>query len=152
MKKFLAIFGLMLSATAHAYDYTDQAQVLSSEPIYSSGGTHQECYDEPANSSNGSALNAGTVIGGIAGGLLGHQVGGGNGKTAATAVGAVTGAFVGNNINNSGAGTSRNCRTVSDQPTISGYRVTYQFAGHRGTVTMRQNPGAYVNVGVVVIQ
>jgi uncharacterized protein YcfJ len=35
------------------------------------------------------------VIGAIAGGLIGNQVGGGNGKTAATAVGAVIGSRVG---------------------------------------------------------
>lgn len=35
------------------------------------------------------------IIGAIAGGLIGNQVGGGNGKTAATAVGAVIGSRVG---------------------------------------------------------
>src|SRR4051812_29173493 len=43
---------------------------------------------------------AGTVIGGIAGGLIGHQIGGGSGNTAATIVGAAGGALAGNQVQN----------------------------------------------------
>ena len=41
---------------------------------------------------------AGTMIGGIAGGLIGHQIGGGSGQTAATIVGSVGGAVAGNQV------------------------------------------------------
>lgn len=41
---------------------------------------------------------AGTAIGAVAGGLLGHQVGGGKGKTLATAGGAVAGGVIGNKV------------------------------------------------------
>lgn len=41
---------------------------------------------------------AGTAIGAVAGGLLGNQVGGGDGKKAATVVGALGGAYAGNRI------------------------------------------------------
>ena len=41
---------------------------------------------------------AGTVIGGIAGGLIGHQIGGGSGQTAATIVGSVGGAVAGREV------------------------------------------------------
>ncbi len=41
---------------------------------------------------------AGTVIGGIAGGLLGHQIGAGSGQTAATIIGGVGGAVAGNQV------------------------------------------------------
>lgn len=43
-------------------------------------------------------VNAGTVVGGIAGGVLGHQIGSGSGQTAATIVGAIGGAVVGHEI------------------------------------------------------
>ena len=43
-------------------------------------------------------INAGTLIGGIAGGVIGHQIGSGRGNTAATIVGALGGAAVGNQI------------------------------------------------------
>ncbi len=41
---------------------------------------------------------AGTAVGAIAGGLIGHQLGGGNGKTLATVGGAVAGGYAGNQI------------------------------------------------------
>lgn len=43
-------------------------------------------------------VGLGTVAGGVIGGLLGNQVGGGNGKTAMTVLGAAGGAFAGNKI------------------------------------------------------
>ncbi len=41
---------------------------------------------------------AGNIVGGIAGALLGNQVGGGSGRVAATAVGGILGAIVGGNV------------------------------------------------------
>ena len=43
-------------------------------------------------------IGLGTVAGGLIGGLLGNQVGGGNGKTLATVAGLAGGAFAGNTI------------------------------------------------------
>ena len=40
----------------------------------------------------------GTVIGAVAGGLIGHQIGGGKGKDLATVGGAVAGGYAGNQI------------------------------------------------------
>ncbi|SFC49023.1 Glycine zipper 2TM domain-containing protein [Polaromonas sp. OV174] len=46
----------------------------------------------------GTTVGLGTVAGGVVGGLLGHQVGGGSGKTAMTVLGAAGGAYAGNTI------------------------------------------------------
>lgn len=43
-------------------------------------------------------IGLGTVAGGVIGGLLGNQVGGGNGKTLATVAGVAGGAYAGNTI------------------------------------------------------
>jgi outer membrane lipoprotein SlyB len=48
--------------------------------------------------SDNQPINAGTVLGGIAGGVIGHQIGSGRGNTAATIVGTIGGAVVGNQI------------------------------------------------------
>lgn len=61
---------------------------------------------------------AGTAIGAVAGGLLGHQVGGGKGKTLATVGGAVAGGYAGNKIqehhqeNNARSHIERRCHWV----------------------------------------
>jgi uncharacterized protein YcfJ len=74
---------------------------------------------------------AGAVIGGVAGAVLGHQIGGGSGKDLATVLGAVGGAVAGNQIesNNQAA-----------QVRIS-YRVTVQ--GDNGAIRQFDvpNPG-----------
>jgi len=46
----------------------------------------------------GEGIGAGAVIGGIAGGVLGHQVGSGRGNDVATVAGAIGGAVVGHQI------------------------------------------------------
>jgi outer membrane lipoprotein SlyB len=58
----------------------------------------------------------GAVVGGVAGAILGNQIGGGSGRTAATVLGGVAGAAVGNNI-------ARNQQGVTTAP---GYRITMQ--------------------------
>lgn len=48
--------------------------------------------------SSNNEIGVGTVIGGVAGGILGHQVGGGTGKDVATVAGAVGGAVIGHQL------------------------------------------------------
>jgi outer membrane lipoprotein SlyB len=55
---------------------------------------------------------AGTVLGGIAGGLLGHQVGGGSGQTAATILGSVGGAVAGNQVQKNARGSNETFRVT----------------------------------------
>ena len=45
--------------------------------------------------------DTGTLVGGVAGGLLGNQFGHGGGRIAATAVGALAGAYIGNAVGRS---------------------------------------------------
>lgn len=87
--------------------------------------------------SNGAAL--GTVIGAVVGGLLGHQVGGGKGKTAATVAGAVGGGFAGHAIGErSGQGDY-------------GWQVEVQLQnGQYATVTQRDPPQVQVGDYVMI--
>jgi len=62
--------------------------------------------------SDNQPINAGTVIGGIAGGVIGHQIGSGGGKTAATVIGTIGGAVVGNQIEKNRTQASRYRITV----------------------------------------
>ncbi|MDB5895818.1 MAG: hypothetical protein JWQ88_3349 [Rhodoferax sp.] len=65
----------------------------------------------------GRASGAGAIIGGVAGAVLGRQIGGGFGRDAATAVGAIGGAVAGNSIEK-----NRSAPTVNDV-----YRVSIQL-------------------------
>lgn len=96
---------------------------------------------------------AGTAIGAVAGGLLGHLVGGGKGKTLATVAGAVGGGYAGNKIEQAHqhgtvtSTTERECSTVNDSSTkIVGYDVKYQYNGVTRTTRMDHDPGNRVEV------
>lgn len=66
---------------------------------YSQAPTYQQpapAYQQPAPVAQNSPIGIG--VGAVVGGLLGNQVGSGNGKTLATIAGAVGGGFLGNEI------------------------------------------------------
>lgn len=144
-KKFLiaAMMALSIPAMAEADTYT--AKVMSSTPIHQTIAG-QECFQVPVQQSQGSqsTLNAGTVLGGIAGALLGAQVGQGNGKVAAGALGAVGGALAGNSINQGQqqGGTRQECHDVQKQ-VVSGYQVEFMLGGkYKGSATVPSAPSA----------
>jgi uncharacterized protein YcfJ len=96
---------------------------------------------------------AGTAVGAIAGGLLGHAVGGGNGKTLATVAGAAAGGYTGNRVQKNlqdkdvVSSTEHRCRTVHEPSAkVVGYDVTYRFDGKDGVVRTAFKPGATLPV------
>jgi uncharacterized protein YcfJ len=142
----------------------ENARVRSSVPVYAEVQVPRtECTtqavvtERPAPPDRPNLVGAG--IGAVAGGLLGHTVGGGSGKTAATAVGAVAGAVVGNNLaNRADAGRAertpaevQNCTTVHAPETrFMGYRVRYEYGGREFEAMVRGKPGATLPVRVSV--
>ncbi len=90
---------------------------------------------------------AGTAAGAVIGGVLGNQVGGGNGKKVATVGGAIVGGIIGKNVQANHQAkqtyqtTERQCRTERAQDQITGYDVTYEIDGESGVVFMDHKPG-----------
>jgi len=73
--------GYYTTSDSNTYVIMKQGVILSSKPIIlRDNGT-------------------GTILGAVAGGVLGHQVGGGTGKTVATVAGSLLGAAAGNSLN-----------------------------------------------------
>jgi uncharacterized protein YcfJ len=96
---------------------------------------------------------AGTAIGAVVGGLLGNQIGGGNGKKIATVAGAVGGGYAGNKVQGSMQAsdtyttTENRCSTVTDtSEKVVGYDVKYQLDGKEGRVRMENDPGSRIPV------
>jgi uncharacterized protein YcfJ len=90
------------------------------------------------------------IIGGLLGGVLGHQVGGGSGKDLATVGGVVAGAAIGSNMNRGDSGTSyaqdvRRCETTPST-TPAYWDVTYDFHGVQHKVQMASEPGRFIPV------
>jgi len=93
MKKFLCATTFFLVGFVSGATYGQSTvQIIREEP-YMVRQHIQTCTTQPVTKTSPNV----NILGAIAGGLLGNQVGGGNGKTAATAVGAVIGSQVGTN-------------------------------------------------------
>lgn len=140
------------------------ARVVSVDPVRKTvNNPRQVCHDEVVSQSEPPKDQhqiAGTAIGAVAGGLLGHQIGGGKGRTLATVAGAVGGGYAGKKIQESRqhanvtTSTVRKCETVSDSSTkVVGYDVRYEYNGVTRTVRMDHDPGDRVQVqeGVVAV-
>ena len=101
-----AALGVAAVAGLNVLDRGPQyAQVVSSTPIKESVKTpRQECrnvtvtHRRPVQDEN---RIAGSVLGAVAGGVIGHQFGGGRGRDVATVVGALGGGYAGNQIQGS---------------------------------------------------
>lgn len=94
---------------------------------------------------------AGTVIGALAGGLLGNQIGGGTGKKVATVAGAAAGGYAGNTVqgnmqdSDTYQTTETRCSTVTDSSEkLVGYDVKYELDGKVSQVRMEFDPGSKI--------
>jgi uncharacterized protein YcfJ len=93
----------------------------------------------------------GTVIGALAGGLLGNQIGGGTGKKVATVAGAAAGGYAGNQVqgnmqdSDTYQTTETRCNTVTDtSEKLVGYDVKYKLDGTVSQVRMDYDPGSKI--------
>ena len=108
----------------------------------------------------------GTLLGVLIGGALGNQVGKGDGRTAATIGGAVIGGAIGNHIARENdnydeyrdsSGIVRRCRIVTSYDNsydnsriVTGYNVTYRYAGKYYHAVTNYRPGRTMRVVVDV--
>lgn len=98
-----AALGVAAVASLNVFERGPQyAQVVSATPIKETVKTpRQECrnvtvtHRRPVQDEN---RITGSVLGAVAGGVIGHQFGGGRGKDVATVVGALGGGYAGNQI------------------------------------------------------
>ena len=129
----------------------EYARVISSTPVYASN--REECWNpqtgqyEERRDRSSSRIGAGTAVGAVAGGVLGHQVDEGAG----TAIGAILGGLLGHEIEkrqgrDDDLDYSR-CRVAQDTSNVENYEVTYRFKGQDYTTTMSYDPGPRLLVG-----
>lgn len=169
MKRSVIIcLATLLAAGVQAQTFNDTARVRTVNPQYENVSVpRNECTNQwmtdpqPAASSRN---YGGLAIGGVAGAVLGHQIGGGRGRDAATAVGAIVGALTGEQLANQngwGGGYQQasplqqrqvqSCRTVNEmQSRLTGYQVEYEYRGQLYSTVTRENPGRTLAVRVSV--
>ena len=131
------------------------AQVVSATPIKETVKTpRKECrnvtvtHRRPVQDEN---RLTGSVLGAVAGGVIGHQFGGGRGKDVATVVGALGGGYAGNQVQgamqerDTYTSTQQRCKTVYDKSEkMLGYDVTYKIGDQQGEIRMENDPGTQI--------
>jgi uncharacterized protein YcfJ len=180
MKKTLiaAALAAVSAGPVFADTYFDSAAVLGVRPVTERTPVNrEECWSEQrrgyeertvTRQDNGAPIGAATVLGAIAGGVLGHQVGGGHGKDAATAGGAIVGGIVGNQIDRDQGNVVppsqsveverrpvtrevERCRTVQEVREVAvGYDVRYRYGNREFVTRLPYDPGRRVKVAVDV--
>lgn len=159
----------LLAAGVQAQTFNDTARVRAVNPQYENvSAPRNDCTNQWVTEQQPVASSrnyGGLALGGIAGAVLGNQVGGGRGRQAATALGAVVGALTGEqlaNQNSLGSGYQQgsplqqrqvqNCRAVNDvQSRLTGYQVEYEYRGQVYSTVTRENPGRTLPVRVSVV-
>ena len=178
MKKLMlvaAVAAAFASLTpAFAESYTDSAAVVSSRAITDRIPVNrEECWSEQrrgyeerrvTRQDNGQAIGAGTVIGAIAGGVIGHQFGNSSGgRDRGTAAGAIVGGLIGNQVDRDRSGETlevervpvtrdvERCRTVGDMREVPvGYEVRYRYGGREFVARLPRDPGRRLRIAVDV--
>ena len=148
MKKLTA---LVLLATAGVAQAQEVGQVISRTAVYQQVAVpRQTCSQTPVAVQNPTS-GAGALMGAIAGGAIGNQIGGGSGRALATMAGVVGGAIMGDKIENPG-NQIQNQTTCSTQTVyenrLIGYNVVYEYAGKQYNVQLPQDPGPTIQLQV----
>lgn len=145
-----AVAGLDMFSSGPQY-----AQVVTATPINETIKTpRQQCrnitvtHRRPVQDEN---KIAGSLLGAVAGGVLGHQFGGGHGKTVTTVAGALAGGYAGNRVQGSlqdsdtYSSNQQRCQTVYDKSQkLIGYDVTYKIGDQQGKIRMDHDPGTQI--------
>ncbi len=169
-KTLVVVLGMLAAATASAHgrkgtvDYV-YAKVVDVDPIVrrvTVTRPRHECWDEVVYSPERRGVAGPAIAGGIIGGAIGRQFGGGSGRDALTIAGALAGSAIAAERaarNRAGTETVRattveRCRVVDERFTeerIDGYRVTYQYRGRRHTIVTHEPPGSRIRLAVSAI-
>jgi uncharacterized protein YcfJ len=129
----------------------DSAQVLRTEPVMDRVAVQSQVCDQAAPARQQKGVG-GAVLGGLAGAVVGSRFGKGHGRDALTVAGAVGGAIAGDQIQNGSGAPQPACRPVTTyQDQITGYRVTFRYAGRDYTQVLPRDPGPTVPVAVSVM-
>lgn len=141
----------LLLATAGLAQAQEVGQVISRTAVYQQVAVpRQTCSQTPVAVQNPTS-GAGALMGAIAGGAVGNQIGGGSGRALATIAGVMGGAMMGDKIEGPGSQiqnqTTCTTQTVYENR-LTGYNVVYEYAGKQYNVQLPQDPGPTIQLQV----
>ena len=141
--------GCVLASANHAQEV---GRVISSTPIIQQVAVPRQVCTQSQVVTPGQKSGAGALMGAIAGGAIGNNVGQGFGRDAATMLGLIGGALMGDKVEGTPANEVRQVQNCSNQVfyenRTTAYNVVYEFAGKQYSVQMPQDPGPSVRLQI----
>jgi uncharacterized protein YcfJ len=152
MKKTILLSAMgVLSAFGSVAGAQEIGRVLSSAPVIQQVAVPRQVCDYQPMAVQQPNSGAGGVVGALAGGAIGNQIGHGDGRAVATILGVVGGALLGNQIeSNNNAPQVQNVQSCTTQTYYEnrtvGYNVLYEYAGKQYDVQMPNDPGPTIRL------
>ncbi len=142
-------------ACAGAAQAQEQGRVLSSQAVIQQVAMPRQVCNNQQVAVQGQKSGAGGMMGAIAGGAIGNNVGAGSGRALATMIGVIGGAMTGDRIEGAPPAqmqTVQNCNTQTFyENRTSGYNVVYEYNGKQYNVQMPNDPGQFVQLQVTPV-
>jgi len=154
MKKtlVLSLIGLGAVGVAQAQEV---GRVISTTPVIQQYAVPRQVCSNQQVAVEQPKTGAGGVMGAIAGGAVGNQIGHGGGRAAATVLGLVGGAILGDRIEGPGATQVQNVQNCTTQTfyenRATSYNVVYEYAGKQYTVQLPYDPGPTIRLQVTPV-
>ena len=128
------------AAWAHAQEV---GQVITRTAVYQQVAVPRQTCTTPPPTAPAATSGGGAIIGAIAGGLIGSQLGGRDSQGITAMAGMIGGAVLGNKVEGQGAPTpTTTCTTQTVyENRLIGYNVLYEYAGKQYNVQLPQDPG-----------
>ena len=150
----LATFGV-LASVATASSAQELGRVISSTPVIAQVAVPRQVCSQQQVQVQGQKSGAGTLMGAVAGGAIGNQFGGGEGRAIATLIGIVGGAMLGDRVEGGTPSQTQNVQSCTTQTfyenRTTAYNVVYEFNGKQYNVQMPQDPGPTVRLQVTPV-
>ena len=133
----------------------ETGRVISSTPVIQQVAVPRQVCTNTQVATQGQKSGAGALMGAIAGGTVGNNIGSGSGRTAATMLGVFGGAILGDKVEGAPAPEVRTVQNCTNQVfyenRTTGYNVVYEFAGKQYSVQMPTDPGPTVRLQITPV-
>jgi uncharacterized protein YcfJ len=145
----------LVAASIGTAQAQEQGRVISSQAVIQQVAVPRQVCNNQQVAVQGQKSGAGGVMGAIAGGAIGNNVGSGSGRALATMIGVIGGAAMGDRVEGAPPvqmQTVQNCSTQTFyENRTSGYNVVYEYNGKQYNVQMPNDPGQFVQLQVTPV-
>jgi uncharacterized protein YcfJ len=151
----LAIIAAASAGFATSASAQEQGRVISSQPVIQQVAVPRQVCSNQQVVVEGQKSGAGGLMGAIAGGAIGSNVGSGSGRALASMIGFIGGAAMGDRIEGNAPSQVQNVQNCTTQNfyenRTASYNVVYEFAGKQYNVQMPNDPGQFVQLQVTPV-